>query len=363
MARKHPFYYKVRIKQKQKLSSKSGLPPGSFVHIGEEREAPVTITYTKYDQEHTQISVIKNLTEINRSTDSFPVHWINIDGLTDKDLINEVGAKFNLHQLLLEDVLNTEHRPKVDEFDEHLFFTLKALHFNKETLEIDTEQVSVVLGKNYVISFQEKPQNAFEPIIHRMEEGRFKNREADYLAYSLIDLIVDSYYNVMESIEEHLELIEDQLFTQPKASHLYSIQGLKRILQLLRKTVFPLREAIQKLQHSDTPFVMQTTQKYFRDLLDHTIHITESIDNHRDTNMGLKDLYLSSQSNQMNKIIHLLTLVSTIFIPLTFIVGVYGMNFDNIPELHNPNGYFYVWALMLVLTIVLVIYFKRRKWM
>lgn len=355
----------IRIKAREafKLSSKAGLPPGTLLHIGETHDEPVTITYVRYDQHHFERKTLVDLNEIEIGEEKYPVHWINVDGLSEPAVIKAVGRKFDLHHLMLEDILNTQHIPKVEEFEDYIFFTLKALHFNEETLELETEQVSFVLGKNYVISFQERWENVFENIVDRMTEGKFKNREADFLVYRLIDVIIDQYYRVLESLEEHIDISEEEVFKNPAPEHLRNIQSMKRILLVLRKSVYPLREAINKLQKRDTTLISLETIKYFKDLYDHTVHVVENIENARDINAGLKDIYLSSLSNKMNKVMQVLTIISTIFIPLSFVVGVYGMNFDNMPELHWKNGYYMIWGVILIIVSIQIAVFRRKRWL
>ncbi|MCB0732944.1 MAG: magnesium/cobalt transporter CorA [Flavobacteriales bacterium] len=354
----------LRIKRKPyyRQSAKSGLPPGTLVHIGAEREEPVTITYVRYNEtEFTREEItLEQLEELK--TDGGSIHWINVDGLTNPDVIARTGEKFNLPHLMLEDIMNTEHIPKVEVFRDFIFFTLKALHFNTNSLELDTEQVSFVLGRNYVLSFQERPENVYEGILRRMEEGKFKNRPADFLVYRLCDVIVDSYYQVLEHLEENIDVSEEAIFERPVPSQLQDIQSLKRVLLVLRKSIYPLREAINQLQKRDNDLIHAETVQYFKDLYDHTVHIVEAIETARDLNSGLKDIYLSSLSNKMNRVMQVLTIISTVFIPLSFITGLYGMNFDHMPELHWQNGYFGILAIMFAVTMVQLYFFRRKGW-
>lgn len=353
----------IRRKTHRGISQKSGLPPGSLIHIGQENDSPVTITYVRYDQEGFEHQKVDSVKEIQIGEGKYPVHWINVDGLNKPEIIEEVGEKFGLHHLMLEDILNTDHIPKVEEFQDYIFFTLKALHFNQIDMELDTEQVSFVLGRNYVLSFQERPENVYEGILKRMAEGKYKNREADFLAYRLMDVIVDSYYDVLEALEENIDISEEEVFKSPIPEHLKNIQSMKRILLVLRKSIFPLREAINQMQKRDVSLISNDTVQYFKDLYDHTVHIYEEIENARDINAGLKDVYLSSLSNKMNKVMQVLTIISTIFIPLSFVVGVYGMNFDHMPELHWKYGYYYIWIGMFVMTVGQLAIFRWKKWL
>jgi magnesium transporter len=354
--------FKIR-KRGRKQSQSSGLPPGTMYFFEENSSKLVNVTHTIYDENNVEIIKTHKTPKIELESAKRPIHWVNVDGLTQKEILSDLGKTFKLHRLLLEDVLNTEHRPKIDFYENHLFFTLKALHFNTETYELDTEQVSFVLGSNFILSFQDRSENAFEKIYERFETGRLKSKHADYLMYSLLDFIVDSYFYVVENIEEAIDDLETDLLAGVEANYLTRIQSIRKVLMLLRKTVFPLRESIITLQKTESMLIAADTQKYFQDLLDHVIHVSESIDYQQNTNTSLKELYISMQGNKMNKTIHLLTLVSTVFIPLTFIVGVYGMNFNNMPELESENGYLIVWTVMILLAILLLLLFKRRKWL
>lgn len=352
-----------KVRNTFRLSQKSGLPPGTLLHIGKAHDSPVTVTYVKYNQSDFSKINLKTVADIEIGEGKYPVHWINVDGLTEPAVIEDIGKKFGLHHLMLEDIMNTQHIPKVEEFNDYVFFTLKALRLNTDNLELETEQVSFVLGRNYVLSFQEKPENVFGEILFRMSEGKYKSRGADFLVYRLIDVIIDSYYSVLETLEDSIDLSEEEVFESPNPEHLRAIQSMKRVLLTLRKSVYPLREAINKLQKRDSNFISDGTIKYFRDLYDHTVHVVENIENAREINTGLKDIYLSSMSNKMNKIMQVLTIISTIFIPLSFIVGLYGMNFDHMPELHWKYGYQLIWGIIITIVIIQLFIFRKRKWL
>jgi magnesium transporter len=290
------------------------------------------------------------------------VNWINLDGLEDKQIIRELQAHYSLHPLLIEDVID-DQRPKSEEYDDYLFFTIKML-YKIESGDIDYEQISFVLGDNYMISFQEKAGDIFDPFRERIKKdlGRVRKRGADYLLYRLVDIIVDHYYVILDNIGEQIEEIEESLFENSSEKTFRKIQKLKKDLIQLRKLVFPLREALNKLVKGENEFIEDENIRYFSDVYDHVIHLIDSLDAYKDLTSSLMDVHFNTQNNQLNKIIKVLTVISTIFIPLTFIVGVYGMNFKHMPELNWQFGYLVVWVVMIMMSFVMLGYFKYKKW-
>jgi len=293
------------------------------------------------------------------------VNWINMDGLEDKHTIKAIQEHFNLHALLIEDILD-DQRPKAEEYDDYLFFTLKMLYRIKQGT-IEYEQISFVLGHNYLVSFQEKEGDLFDQFRERirLDQGRVRKKGADYLLYRLIDIIVDNYYTVLDSIGERIEIIEDSFSHHLREKQEYTFQRIQRIkkeLIYLRKAVYPLRDALSNLLKEESSFIEEENFRYFSDIYDHVIHLTDSIDTYKDLTSGLMDLYINTQNTQLNQVIKVLTIISTIFIPLTFIVGVYGMNFDYMPELRWHYGYGLVWGIMILLSLVMLSYFKIKKW-
>lgn len=355
---------KYKTKKQKQISEKIGLPPGSVYYIGDKKETPSLITICNYNKEDYSEIKTNNVEESFSLISEESVTWVNIDGIHNTQTIEKIGAHFNLHPLLLEDIVNTEQRPKVEEYENSLFLTLKLLSYNTTSQEIESEQASFVLIGNTLISFQEDNKDSFELLRKRIEAGKgtIRAKGSDYLLYSLLDLVVDNYFSIIENINETIESLEEELFENPSQTSLQTIQNNKKDFLIMRKAVYPLRESIYKLQNNDSILIKESTTKYFRDVYDHTIQIIENIENYRDINLGLKDIYLSSISMKMNRVMQVLTIISTIFIPLTFIVGLYGMNFDNMPELHWQYGYFFVWALILIISISLVIAFKKKKW-
>jgi magnesium transporter len=290
-------------------------------------------------------------------------HWINIDGLSNRHVINVVANKFNLHYLLIEDLLNTDHQPKTDEYDEHMFLTLKML-YRIDGNTIDYEHISFVLGKNYLLSFQEKEGDLFAPIRERLQQdsGIIRKRGTDYLLYRLVDSIVDSYYSVLEKIGYEVEAIEENITSSPTVEDFKQIQKLRKEFIYLRRVVYPLREALNKIIKNENGFIEERNEKYFSDVYDHIIHLIDSLDTYKDLTSSLMDLYVNTINYKMNEVMKLLTIITTIFIPLSFIAGIYGMNFKYMPELEWPFGYFGVLILMGVIFLLMIGYFRYKKW-
>lgn len=349
----------------KRRSKQPGLPPGTLVADPEHKTEKIRITVFDYDEKQFQEKECASIEETFAFRDTATVTWINIDGLHDTAIIQKIGDHFGIHSLVLEDILHTTQRPKFEEFDDHLFVVLKMLHCEGEDGRTDAEQVSLILGRNFVLSFQERPGDVFDPIRDRIRnaKGRIRRMDADFLAYALCDAIVDNYFTILEKLGERIEGMEETLVTNPDPSVLRTIHGLKQETVLLRKSVWPLREAISGLQRTEVKLIKKQTHIYLRDVYDHTIQVIDTIEAFRDITTGLQDLYLSSISNRMNEIMKVLTIISTIFIPLTFVAGLYGMNFKHIPELGWPYGYAFVWGVMLVIAGIMFVYFRRKKWL
>lgn len=290
------------------------------------------------------------------------VNWINLDGLRDPDIIAKLQTHFSLHTLLIDDVLN-DQRPKAEEYEEYLFFTLKML-YRINGNHIDYEQISFVLGHNYLISFQEKEGDIFDSFRERirLDQGRVRKKKADYLLYRLIDIIVDNYYLVLDNIGEQIEDIEDIIYKEPSEENFQRIQSLNKELIFLRKAVYPLRDALNVLIKNEYGFVQEENSRFYADVYDHVIHLSDSLDTYKDLVSGLIAIHINSLNTRMNEVMKVLTVISTIFIPLTFIVGVYGMNFKVMPELEWQYGYFAVWGIMIAMVAAMLRYFKFKKW-
>ncbi len=305
----------------------------------------------------------KPINEILSQCDRNRKNWLNVDGLSDRNLISLVADKFDLHHLIIEDIMNVDHQPKTDELEGHLFLTMKMFYrFDEE--KIDYEHISFVLGKNYLLSFQEKEGDIFSGIRTRIKQdnGIIRKRSTDYLLYRLVDTIVDSYYSVLEKIGEQVETIEENISKNPSVEDFQNIQKIRKEFIYLRRVVYPLREAINKIVKNESGFIDENNEKYFADVYDHVIHLIDSLDTYKDLTSTMMDLYMNTINYKMNEVMKLLTIITTIFIPLSFIAGIYGMNFSNMPELRTENGYFVILGIMGVLFILMILYFRYKKW-
>ncbi len=350
------------IKQRSK---KAGLPPGTLVHIGEKKRERTTITILDYDERHLQEQEIKAVDECLTFKDKPTVIWINVDGIHEVEILEELGDCFGLHPLVVEDILNTDQRPKMEDFGDYIFIVLKMFYYDDNTDEIVTEQISLILGANFVISFQERERDVFNPIRERIrsEKGRIRKMGADYLAYALLDITVDNYFLILEKLGERIEFLEDELVSNPTPETLQTIHDLKREMIFLRKSVWPLREVIGGLERGESSLIRESTGIYLRDVYDHTIQVIDAVETSRDMLSGMLDIYLSSISNRMNEVMKVLTIIATIFIPLTLIAGIYGMNFRYMPELEWPWAYPMLWLIMLAIGVLMLVYFRRKRWL
>ena len=349
----------------KKRSSKAGLPPGTLVYVGEKKVESVRITFIDYDEQSFQEKQVSNIEECLKLKDTPTVTWINIDGIHDIELIEKLGKGFELHPLILEDILSTGQRPKFEDYEKYIFIVLKMLSFSDENQSVEAEQVSLILGPNYVVSFQERIGDVFEQVRDRIRKakGRVRKMGIDYLAYALVDAIVDNYFVILERFGEKIESMEEEVVANPTERTVQQIHSLKREMITLRKSIWPLRELIAGLQKSESSLIKETTDIYLRDVYDHTIQIIDTIESFRDMVSGMLDIYLSSLSNRMNAVMKVLTIIATIFIPLTFVAGIYGMNFEYMPELKVRWAYGAVWLVMIAIAIVMLFYFRRKKWL
>jgi len=347
-------------------SKKAGLPPGSLVHIGEKLSETIKITLIDYNGDYLAEKNIQNMDELRAVKDKPTVSWIHIDGIHDTRVLEQLGAVFGLHPLILEDILNTDQRPKMEDLGDYIFIVLKRFcNICDQNNDITSEQISVILGPNYVISLQEKEEDILNPIRDRLRtgKGRIRKAGADYLAYSIIDIILDSYFSILETLGEKIELEEEALLSNPMGRTLQAIQHLKRDMIFLRKSVWPLRETISALERSESPLIQESTGIYLKDIYDHAIQVLDTVETYRDMLSGMIDIYLSSLSNRMNQVMKVLTVIATIFMPMTFLAGVYGMNFKHFPELEWRWGYLVFWIINLVIVVVMLSFFKRKKWL
>ena len=346
-------------------SKKVGLPPGTLVHIGEKKVDATRITILDYDEAHFREEEIKTVDECIAFKDKPSVTWINVDGIHQVEILERLSDCFGLHPLVAEDILNTDQRPKMEDFGDYIFIVLKMLYQDHKNDEVIVEQMSLILGANFVISFQEREGDMFDPIRERIrsEKGRIRRMGADYLAYTLIDATVDNYFTILEKLGETVEDLEEELVTDPRPETLQSIHNLKREMIFLRKSVWPLREVVGGLERSESLLIKESTEIYLRDVYDHTIQVIDAVETFRDMLSGMLDIYLSSVSNRMNEVMKVLTIIATIFIPLTLIAGIYGMNFRYMPELEWPWAYPMLWLIMLAIGVSMLIYFRRKRWL
>ncbi len=354
------------MKQKalKKRIGKVGLPPGTPIYVGEKKIEKVKISVMNYDETRFLEKEIKSVEDILPLKEKPTVTWINVAGIHEVDTIEKIGESFDLHPLVIEDIVNTDQRIKVEDFGNYIFVVLKMFFYDENKNEIKAEQISLILGSNFVISFQEEESDIFKPIRERIRNGKGRARKlgADYLAYSLLDAIVDHYFVILEKLGERVEDLEDELVTRPEPKILEEIHRLRREMIFLRKSVWPLREIIACLERGETSLIQKSTEIYLRDVYDHTIQVMDAVETYRDMLAGMLETYLSSISNKMNEVMKVLTIIATIFIPLTFIVGIYGMNFRFMPELEWRWSYLIIWAIMIVVAVFMIFYFKRKKW-
>jgi magnesium transporter len=348
-----------------KSSKKTGTVPGTLVHVGTIHGEPVRLTVFEYDEATCTERRVETIEDCLPYRDTRATVWINLDGVQHIDLVERLGTHFGVHPLVLEDVVNTNQRPKLDIMGDYLFVVFRMLTWDETAGEVRSEQVSLILGARTVLSFQERVGDVFDPVRERLRKGlgRIRKSGADYLAYALLDVVVDNYFAVVERLDEEIELLETRLVNQPTREMLGQLNRLKRQALFLRKSIWPLREAVAGLQRRESPLIGESTALYLRDLYDHVIHVIDTVETLRDLLAGMLDVYMSGVSNRMNEIMKVLTVISTIFIPLTFIVGVYGMNFEYMPELHYKGGYPLAWAVMLAVAGSLALFFRRQRWL
>ena len=347
----------------KKMSKKAGLPPGTLVADVDKDTAPVKVTVIDYDGESYEESVVEAGTDCRLLREKPTVTWVNVDGVHGVDILQELGECFGLHPLVLEDIANTEQRPKTEDFADYVFIVLKMLDY--EDGEVGTEQMSLILGPDYVLSFQEREGDVFKSVRERIRnaKGRIRKSGPDYLAYALLDAVVDNYFVILERIGERVGSLEEALIENPKPETLQSIHEMKREMIILRKSVWPLREVVNGFERTDPPLVRESTRVFLKDVYDHTIQVIDAVETYRDVLSGMLDLYLSTVSNRMNEVMKVLTIIATIFIPLTFVAGIYGMNFQFMPELGWHWSYPLVWLVMVIVALSMLAFFRRKRWL
>jgi len=346
----------------KRVNAGKALPPGSLVYDREKRVSDVVIRVMDYGPEACSIRRPATIEDTFPLRDSPTTSWIDIEGLHDTELLNTFGAHFGLHPLVLEDILNTHQRPKLEEYDNYIYVVLRMLAVG-EGESLHSEQVSIIIGKNFVVTFQEIPGDVFDPVRRRIEKGGGRSRRMgpDYLTYALMDAIVDNYFSLLERMADRIEEAEQRI-DKPQPEHIAKIHDLRREMVYLRRNIWPLREVAASLERTESDIVRDETRLYFRDLHDHVVQVIESLENFREALSSLQDLYVSIIGIRTNEVIRVLTIISTIFVPLTFLSGVYGMNFDILPELHWQHGYLYFWIASVALVIVLIGFLRRRGW-
>jgi len=341
------------------------MPPGTLVHVGDTEQASTKITLIDYSRENLEDKPISSVEEIAQYRDRDTVTWLNVDGLENVDLVGSIGQMLGIHPLVLEDILNTHQRPKFEEHDDYLYVVLNNLSLINDDFSVSYEQVSLLVLNNFIVTFKEKKDDTFRPLKQRLNnsKGRIRNLGADYLAYAILDTIVDRMFALLDSLDDIVESTEEKLLAHTDKDTLATIQRLKRELIYLRKSVSPLRELFSAMLRSDSTLVHEKTHIYLRDVYDHVLRIAESIDTYRDMLSGLLDIYMSSVGNKMNEVMQVLTVFASIFIPLTFIAGIYGMNFEYMPELKWRWAYPVLWVAFVSISIALLVYFRKKKWL
>jgi magnesium transporter len=364
MASKRKIGFPKRKKQVSRVHAKMGKAPGTVSYLGSKEKTASKVFTTLYNSNNFEEEETTDIAHILDLKASDKTAWINVIGINDEAFIEALGTKFGLNPLVLEDAINTEQRPKIDEYDDYIFGVFRMLYLNQND-EIVGEHVALALMENTVLVFQEVEDDVFDGVRNRIQSksGRIRSRGADYLFFALLDAIIDNYFLVLENINQRIELLEDEVYNDPKPQVAQNIQELKKEILKIRRWIFPVKELISRLIDSESPLITKDTKLFLRDAMDHTLEINESLQIYREMSMSLMEMYMSNMSNKMNEVMKVLTIMASIFIPLTFVAGVYGMNFDHMPELHMEHGYYYVWGLMIVLFIGMMVYFKRKDWL
>jgi magnesium transporter len=351
--------------EEAKRSEKVGLSPGTLMHVGEKKTEKTRITIIDYDAAGFIEKEVGSVEECFPFKETATVTWINIDGVHDPSVIEKLGGRFDIHPLVLEDIMTTTQRPKTEDLGGAVFVVLRMIEYDEKCSEMTADQLSIILGPNYVISFQETPGDCFGPVRERIRNGKGRIRKLgpDYLAYALIDAVVDNYFFVLERLSEKIDALEERLIAEPRRELLHEIHALKRDMIDLRKSVWPLREVVSGLERLESPLIKKSTGVFLRDVYDHAIQVIDTVESFREILTSMVETYLSSVSNRMNEVMKVLTIIATIFIPITFFVGVYGMNFEFMPEIKWRWGYAFVWAVIIGSVVTMLAYFRRKKWL
>ncbi|MCB1986635.1 MAG: magnesium/cobalt transporter CorA [Burkholderiales bacterium] len=370
MSFKYPPWHRLHQKKNKTIlrsaADKSGLPPGSLIHIGEKHETECRITVTQFNIDAIKQFEIDSIDELQHLRNNDLITWINVDGLSDTHIVESLGTEFDIHPLILEDILSTHQRPKLEEYEDYIYLVIKSIQAEKNNHpSLQYEQISILLLANYVITFKEKMDEIFKPVQYRLQnrKDRIRQNGSDFLAYVLIDTVVDEYFVVEDCLDEIIDPLEDSLLSNPTPETLQTIQHLRRELITMKRSISPLRELLSTIQHANTGLLEEKTLRYYNDVYDHVLRVTDSLDSYRERIASIQDIYLSSISNKLNETMKVLTIFASIFIPLTFIAGIYGMNFEHMPELKWRWAYPVLWIIFIAIGVGLLIYFKKKKWL
>ncbi|AYN68050.1 magnesium and cobalt transport protein CorA [Euzebyella marina] len=363
--KKRKLLSKLRPRKQSKFDKKMGKAPGTITYMGKREGKPSVVNIMEYNNDDLNITSPGDIETIVAHRDPPMTSWIDIIGISDEQFIEQVGKRFGLNSLVMEDTVNPHQRPKIDEYEEYIFGVFKMLYIDDDTNELVYEHVALILLENCVLVFQELEDDVFAGVRSRVrnKSGRIRSRGADYLFFALLDAIVDNYFVILEFLNDKIETLEELVYQNPTQEIAHEIQDLKKQVLKVRRWISPVRELVGRLIDSENPLITKDTKVFLRDVLDHSLEINESLQIYREMSMSLMEMYMSNMSNKMNEVMKVLTIMASIFIPLTFIAGIYGMNFDHMPELHWEHGYPMVWGIMIVLFIGMMIYFKRKNWL
>lgn len=348
------------------VADKSGLPPGTLVHIGEKHEAECRISIIQYNADTLLHHEISSISELASLQNSGMITWINVDGLSDTHIVETIGQELNIHPLVLEDILSTHQRPKLEEYENYLYLVIKGIDVNLgKDFSLEYEQISILLLANHVITFKEKADDTFKPIHSHLQNrnGRLRQLGSDYLAYVILDTIVDEYFVVEDNLDDIIDPLEDNILFNSSKEMLKTVQQIRRGLISMKRNISPLRELLATIQRTDTPLLQEKTLCYYGDVYDHVLRVTDALESYRERISAMHDIYLSSISNKLNETMKVLTIFASIFIPLTFIAGVYGMNFEYMPELKWRWAYPALWVIFITIGMGLLIFFKKKRWL
>lgn len=348
------------------VADKSGLPPGTLIHIGEKHASKCKISVTQYNAETLIHHEITSIAELKQLQNNELITWVNVDGLSDVHIVESIGQELNIHPLVLEDILSTHQRPKLEEYEDFIYLVIKGISLSQEKdFNLHYEQISILLLANHVITFKEKADNTFDPIYSHLQNrnGRLRQLGSDYLAYVILDTIVDEYFVVEDSLDEIIDPLEDSILFNSNKEMLQTVQQIRRGLISMKRNISPLRELLATIQRADTPLLREKTLRYYGDVYDHVLRVTDALESYRERISAMHDIYLSSISNKMNETMKILTIFASIFIPLTFIAGIYGMNFEYMPELKWRWAYPTLWVIFITIGVGLLVFFKKKKWL